>query len=371
MKTSRHVSHHPLMIALASGLLAVSAAGAVPNVSHAQELCFGRSITNSPTSGDDVIEGTPGNDVLGGGPGNDVIKGLAGNDRLCGNEGNDRILGNSGALDRIDGGPGDDELSGGEFFSPITCGPGAGDTDILSGRELIYGRDGNDSLLGTRGDDLLDGGSGNDCLMGVDGNDLMLGHDGADILWAGAGDDMAIGGDDYDQLGGEDGNDNLFAADQIFPVPTFPQTCDQSGAFAAQSVPESGDKSRTGENVTKHNFLSGGDGYDKMYGADRVDFMQGEERGDDLYGFGGADVLRGGRASDCLQGGLGPDELDDSDVNNTQPDDIDTLWGGSGVDILNAKDGDSLDALEAGSDLFNACTIDTGDSYASCFFLLP
>jgi hypothetical protein len=53
--------------------------------------------------GDDVLRGTAGNDTLGGGPGSDRLIGRAGDDSFAG--------GQASEADRIDGGPGNDEIT--------------------------------------------------------------------------------------------------------------------------------------------------------------------------------------------------------------------------------------------------------------------
>lgn len=60
---------------------------------------------------------------------------------------------------------------------------------------------------GTAGDDVLDGGVGNDRLSGLSGADCLRGHPGNDRLSGGAGDDTVLGGDDNDQLRGDGGVD--------------------------------------------------------------------------------------------------------------------------------------------------------------------
>jgi Ca2+-binding RTX toxin-like protein len=192
--------------------------------------------------------------------------------------------------------------------------------------------------------------------MGLNGNDYLKGGNGADFISAGSGEDTALGENDYDDLFGQDGNDRLYAASTNVQVSEWPATCSQSGELPGVYGPvESGTVSNS---FVKENLLVGGDGYDRLVGANRVDRMQGDERGDDLYGFGGNDSLRGGRASDCLSGGPDRDSLEDADRDNSQPDDIDTLWGGGSPDTLNALDGDFLDSLDGGSSIADTCTFD-------------
>jgi Ca2+-binding RTX toxin-like protein len=371
-----------VLAALSPGLLLAG----LPPVAHASHVpdCWGDHPTNTPTAGNDAIEGTAEADVLAGGAGDDTISGFDGSDRLCGNEGTDRIRGNQGNRDRIDGGPGDDLLGGGELFPGLfgepTCGLASGDAAesvfaSMPALNIILGGPGDDSIQGAGHSDFVFGGDGDDCLMGIDGDDHLEGDSGADFISAGPGHDVAVGGDDFDDIFGgganesPDGNDLLYAGSTNVTLPQWPQTCEKHGEFGFETGPvETGDASSS-PFIGKRNFLAGYDGYDTLVGSNRRDIMQGDLRGDDLYGFGGRDTLTGNRGSDCLSGGPGPDDLDDSGPvpvlggpfnPDVQPDDIDTLWGGGDVDTLNARDGDSLDTLSGGGG-FNSCTYDPGD----------
>ena len=78
----------------------------------------------------------------------------------------------------------------------------AGDDQILAGA-------GNDTAFGGKGDDLIDGGTGNDDLFGGRGNDGLVGGDGNDQIDGGAGNDLLIGGAGRDTLDGGDGKDKF------------------------------------------------------------------------------------------------------------------------------------------------------------------
>lgn len=69
--------------------------------------------------------------------------------------------------------------------------------------KTIFGKQGNDVLIGTSRNDLIYGmdghdviisGGGNDCIIGGDGNDVLIGDGGNDILIGGANFDIASGG---------------------------------------------------------------------------------------------------------------------------------------------------------------------------------
>ena len=235
-----------------------------------------------------TIYGRGGNDHLVGGRGEDSLFGEAGNDRLFGFEDDDFLDGGPGT-DFLDGGTGNNTLvngeespgstspqayiaanriliadgtSGADTFSVVRVGVDdvritinnysrTFDLDDFSGRILMRGGDGNDtmtagagvakvSMIGERGndrltgnelastliggededvlnggagDDFLDGGTGNDTLNGESGNDALGGADGNDTMNGGTGNDELTGGDGSDTMNGNDGNDSFHAID--------------------------------------------------------------------------------------------------------------------------------------------------------------
>src|SRR5690349_19586957 len=78
-------------------------------------------------------------------------------------------------------------------------------------RDLIYGRDGNDTLYGLGSGDYLSGENGNDILYGGDGDDQLDGGAGADVLRGDAGNDYLNGMDGGDTLESGAGRDTLRA----------------------------------------------------------------------------------------------------------------------------------------------------------------
>lgn len=80
-------------------------------------------------------------------------------------------------------------------------------SDVTTGADL-YGGNGDDSLTGGAGDDVVRGGNGNDSLLGGAGNDTIRGGNGNDIADGQAG--------FWDRLFGNDGDDFLRDGDGVF-----------------------------------------------------------------------------------------------------------------------------------------------------------
>jgi len=180
--------------------------------------------------GNDVITGSTGNDVIIGGAGSDVLAGGAGDDVFLiegADTSYDRFQGDAG-FDTILGGNGDDiirvnSFSGANTVEKIDGGAGLNmivgtqynDTIDLSGTELfnivgIDGGVGNDTLTGSAGNDFLLGGDGNDIVNGLSGNDILQGGLGSDRLADTSGNSILDGGDGADTLVGGRGN-NFFS----------------------------------------------------------------------------------------------------------------------------------------------------------------
>ncbi|NJR38142.1 MAG: hypothetical protein HC781_03930 [Leptolyngbyaceae cyanobacterium CSU_1_4] len=115
----------------------------------------------------------------------------------------------SNGSDTIIGTDGDDILNG---FSDLDIIYGRGGNDLINGgsdRDVLRGDEGNDTINGGTDNDNIQGGTGNDSVNGGDGNDLMLGNDGDDVLSGDRGKDKIYGGQGKDIINGSDGNDRL------------------------------------------------------------------------------------------------------------------------------------------------------------------
>ncbi len=155
-------------------------------------------------SGDDVIRGSG---TLDGGPGRDVLLGGPGQDRLNG-DGKAPL-----EPDVIDGGdgPGDWVVFEGAS-TPVAvdlADPGPDGGDSVTNVERAVGGAGDDRLVGTDGDNWLDGGEGDDVVVGRGGDDRVSGSEGDDTLDGGAGDDRLEGQSGRDRITGGEGDDQL------------------------------------------------------------------------------------------------------------------------------------------------------------------
>lgn len=116
----------------------------------------------------------------------------------------------------------------GEFQG--TDGVDIPDSTTLSAGHAFFLQGGDDSLIGTRGndfvsagtgDDTVSGGLGADHIFGEDGEDVLDGGKGTDTIFGGEGDDTLIGHNSSDYLDGGAGNDILYSDLEDGRVTTF------------------------------------------------------------------------------------------------------------------------------------------------------
>ena len=241
-------------------------------------------------AGDDTLTGSDGADTILGGPGLDVISGNNGNDTLMGGDDADMISGGNGN-DVIDGNAGNDTAFG------------------ESGDDFVSGSFGNDMLTGDDGNDTLNGGFGDDLLNGMSGDDSLLGSNGNDRIAGGAGDDIIDGGNDDDTIQGHSGSDLINGShgnDLIFG--------------------QAGDDTIFGDDG--NDTIMGGNGNDLIFGEDGDDLIDGEGSADTIVGGDGNDTLRGGGSDDTITGDDGDDVINGNSGN-------DTASTGEGADTVN------------------------------------
>jgi len=268
------------------------------------------------TSGGDIISGAGGSDLIDAGGGDDRVFGGSGADTIAGGNGNDFIKGLGGSGDQLIGGSGNDTLNGGRGvdrliesgdadFAVTNSSMTGNGTDVLLALEIaeinagnsdnlidvsgflgfrgfvqVRAFGGNDTILGSAGPDVLNGGDGNDSLVGGEGDDLLNGDAGNDILQGKEGDDTLNGGDDNDGLSGFTGND----------------------------------------------VLNGERGFDRLFGGNGNDTLTGGNARDTLFGGAGDDSLAGNDGPDTLVGGTGNNDASPGDVFDGLPSEIDEAF---------------------------------------------
>ncbi len=173
-------------------------------------------ITADMGPGNDLLRGGTLADVMHGGDGNDFFAGYGGNDTMDGGAGDDEFDPATGA-DDVHGGPGYDKIT---YYKnaaqPVSVtlddlandGEATEHDNIHGDVEDITGGDGNDTLAGdgganvlkgdlsgdaANGNDDITGGAGADSLYGQGGNDIIHARDGEpDTVDCGPGNDSAI-----------------------------------------------------------------------------------------------------------------------------------------------------------------------------------
>ncbi|WP_338847351.1 calcium-binding protein [Massilia sp. W12] len=208
----------------------------------------------------------------------------------------------------------------------------------------INGGAGNDSISGSYFDDRLLGGEGSDTLAGGVGDDNLSGAAGNDVLYGGAGNDTLSGGAGNDILGGEAGSDSFefgagFGRDTIDNADALDSII--LGAAVTPDVVHL--KLNNGSLLISFEgndrdvlYFNGGQNTlpQEMRFADgkvwqRTEIVQAilqagnggkftlTEQNDQISAGAGADTLFGAGGDDTLSGGAGNDQLDGGDGNDS------------------------------------------------------
>ena len=298
-------------------------------------------VTMSGLGGSDTLTGGAGNDTLDGGDGNDSLNGKAGADAYLASTGSD-VLGGASAgegdtlaltadanitlTNQLLSWAGNSSVLNGSFAEAfLTGGAGANsiDASTYSGKLLLKGLAGNDTLTGGSANDRIEGGDGNDTLSGGDGDDTIVGGAGDDLIDGKGGSATGAGA----TLSASD-NDNL---DGGADRDTLRQTADANQTLTNSQATGSGTDTLSNFEAAE---LTGG------AGANVIDAsaFSGPVT---LRGLGGNDTLTGGNADDLIDGGAGNDNLNGGPGNDTLlgGDGDDNLVGGPGRDTLNGGAG--------------------------------
>jgi Ca2+-binding RTX toxin-like protein len=262
--------------------------------------------------------------------------------------GSDAVITDTGG--QLKAGKGCREAAGGAVTCPAAehtvVRGGDGDDTVTAEPPVagnVFGEDGNDVLRGSN----LDGGPGNDTLTGTDQSDSLIGGPGADRVDAGAGDDSIFETESPAAPDVIDGGPGLDLV--LFGTRRRPITADLGPDGQVAGAPGEGNL------VTGLESVFGGSGDDVVtlrvppaaprQRAVDVDLGAGDDRlvalapvmvvagdGADVVTAGpGRDFLYGGRGADRLDGGAGSDQVQGDGGR-------DVLRGGDGSDVLFARD---------------------------------
>lgn len=278
----------------------------------------------------------------------------AGHDVVLGTEGDDVIDGLGGA-DFICALGGDDTLVGGSG-NDLLVGMG-GDDEISGGSGADYILGDLDFGTGAPGADTVNAGGGNDFIDTGGGADTVNAGAGADTVVAKGGADTVDGGPDNDLIRGYDGDDVLDGGDgrdQVFGD----KGNDTVRGGAGSDNLDGGDGQDTLEGGTEKDVIFGRAGIDTIKGGDGDDHVEAGDGADVVNGNAGNDALLGGTANDVIHGDDGNDSVF-GDANN------DRLFGDAGIDRVNGGSGNDRLSGGTGNDgCFGNTGTDAAD--ASC-----
>lgn len=376
-----------------------------------------------------VVNGTNGVDTLTGSIHHDTISGLEGDDILSGGLGNDVLIGGFGN-DSLSGGAGDDTyvFAAGDGYDTIQDTEGTNELKVASGLDpnaFDYLRIGNDlrveigsgvtiagyfsnpntisniqvdggssyslatlsantitvpvdAILGTVGNNTLNGDALNNAIYGLHGADTLNGNDGNDILDGGAGNDTLHGGSGNDSAAGGLGDDSYHyeSGDDIFEdtggtdgiyLPSVVTSLSQLSflrySTAQHDLQIRVDDANTADSVylgwitVSDQFLGPGthietlnfnsfdltlaNVYVSTFGTGGSDTIYGINYGanpdDVIYGFAGDnDIIHSGVGADTVYAGSGDDYLygEDGGDGLLGEEDDDVIFGGNGADYI-------------------------------------
>ena len=202
----------------------------------------------------------------------------------------------------------------------MVFGSNAADFIFGSSRTSDTMVDGNDTIRGNGGDDLIEDHKGNEIYyykLG-DGDDIILDYQGEDILnFEGVAsgsiqltrtehDDIVVGNDDANDLTITFGN-----AERLVLMDYFGMRSEAAGYGLIETLNFSDGVTLTfAQVVTMTGFYVGTEANEDIAGAHLSDKLDGGGGNDSVFGYGGDDQLRGGDGNDTLSGDDGVDSMD-------------------------------------------------------------
>lgn len=187
----------------------------------------------------------------------------------------------------------------------------AGD-DNLDGtpqRDVIVGRGGNDTINGRGGNDLVCAGKRRDTVFGGGGNDRIKGGRGSDVLLGDSGDDRLLGGAAEDALFGGPGADVFNGGKGRFDAAVFTD----AGRGVTVDLDAGTARGEGRDQIRSVAAVFGSAHDDDITGTGTPNLLSGEAGDDTLHGGTGGnpnralfDGLRGGPGADSFTGGAEP-----------------------------------------------------------------
>jgi Ca2+-binding RTX toxin-like protein len=315
---------------------------------------------------DTLISGNDGNDTLTGGPGDDLINGGTGLDTIAGAAGDDYLSGGdvfvvspfsstSDGADSIDGGLGSDTAS----YAGRTIGVSV-DLKVAGGQGQANE---NDTFTSVEN---VDGGNGDDTLTGNDASNIIWGNDGKDLIAGGRAFDEVHGGRDADsiQMAGDVTPDLIdcgrgFSSNTVGGVTTKGADADVTKMDYLDYLSTGADCETVTRNIAPARAPQLGTGdHDRIVGDGNRDLLIGLDGDDTLIGLNDSDELQGGFGTDRLFGGAGPDDLQGGYGNDgiIAGNGNDTITGGPGRDYLMGNagvdtilGGEGVDRMDGGA----------------------
>jgi len=276
----------------------------------------------------------------------DLLFGMEGNDTLVGGFGND--------IFEITGGKGIDSTSYSDADAGVTINLESG-TATSSSQDAGVGSDtlsGIENVDGSSYADTIVGDTSNNIVNSGNGNDEVTTGDGNDVVYAGGGDDLIVGGDgkgDDKYFGGE-GTDKI-----RYLSATWGISVDLGTGKAASLLNPNDKKNKDAAGIGKDTLnsienLIAGIYSDILVGNTVANQIEGMDGGDRIDGKEGNDTLIGGAGSDTLIGGLGNDSLTGGTGNDRLVFDA-ILNANSNVDMV-TDFGDGSDKMVLGKSIF-------------------
>jgi Ca2+-binding RTX toxin-like protein len=272
------------------------------------------------------------------------------------------------ARDTVVGTGGDDTLEGGNGKDLIF---GKGGNDYIgggNGADQLHGDNGDNAVVG--GNDVIDAGNGDDALYGEGGSDSLSGGNDNDILVGGAGNDILAGGDGIDQANYSDSPNGVFI--NLSPF-LFSGNVGLSDGTTVSLLVGSGLARDGYGGVGNTDILSGiedirGSAFrDFLVGNSGDNVIEGGDSDDTLLAWEGNDTLLGGLGSDFLRGDSGDDVLDGGGnlpgLPSSEDADTASYQGMASGVVVNLQTGIALDGV-GGTDTLIDIEIVRGSNFA-------